>query len=94
MKKKALLWLLLLPLLIISLWALSPSTTYASLSSGGGEQSILAARATNTPYHPNTATPLPAIYKVEQYHPVMIIGAGILVFIILAGVLAFSWHRP
>jgi hypothetical protein len=95
MKHKAFFRLALLPLLVTLLWVMNPMIVNAhreglKLATASATLRVnWAANVTPTPSHP-TPTPLPAIYRIEQIHPGMIIGAGVLVLIILIGVLAFS----
>jgi hypothetical protein len=99
MKSKALSWLGRLPLLVMLLWLINPTVVNAhreslSPAAAGADLRLNSpAKAAPTPSHPVTPTPLPAIYRVQQTHPGMIIGAGVLVLIILVGVLAFSRHK-
>jgi hypothetical protein len=99
MKSKALYWLGLLPMLVILLWLMNPIVVIAHREGQNPATTVTdirlnsTAKATPTPSHPVTPTPLPAIYRVQQTHPGMIIGAGVLVLIILVGVLAFSRHK-
>jgi len=99
MKVKALSWLARLPLLVMLLWLMNPTVVNAyregpnPFTAGAALGVNLAAQATPTPSHPVTPTPLPAIYRVQQTHPGMIIGAGVLVLIILVGVLGFSRRK-
>ncbi len=99
MKNKAAFWLLLISWVMLLMLVIRP--TFADAQQGnispaaqsGGLPSYLSARTTTTPSHSITPTPLPAIYEVEQTHPAMIAGAGVLVLIIVVGVLAFSRHK-
>jgi hypothetical protein len=98
MKHKALSRLALLPLLVMLFWVMNPMIVDAQqeglnpATPSATMRVNIAVDATPTPSHP-TATPLPAIYRIEQSHPGMSIGAGVLVLIILVGVLAFSRHK-
>ncbi len=88
-----------LALLMILLWVMNPTITYAyqgnlyNAAPDTGLQANLMAKGHFAPSYQLTPTPLPAIYKVEQTHPAMITGAAILVLIIVVGVLAFSRRR-
>ena len=99
MKNKAVVWLCLMFLFVSLLLVINPTTTLAqqgNLSPAAQSSrlsSYLSLRSTVTPSHPVTPTPLPAEYTVEQTHPAMVAGAGVLVLIIIVGVLAFSRHK-
>jgi hypothetical protein len=96
MRNKAVFWLALLATFF---WFMRPAATFAAYGNvnppalENSLQENLAARPTQTASHPVTPTPLPAIYKVEQVHSGMVIGAVVLMLIIVVGVLAFSRFR-
>lgn len=99
MKSKVVSLVLILLIVLAMIWIVGPTVSLAHqgasnpASQGESLHAVLLARATPTSSHSGTPTPLPAAYQVEQKHPAMIAGAGVLVLIILAGVLAFSRHK-